>query len=271
MMTGRSTSSRPPPAVTFVLRTSSGRCMDYSRKDNSAEVSSAECNAYTVHIPPTPDNRPISAAEAGVRAEEHYVSSSLFTGGFKSVTRAHHIEIATTADAGKRSSTTCAVAGCDDKPMPVLPCECDFRICSECYVDAVKVAGGTCPGCKEVYRTVEELLVQMGRGPLSLPAPEGGEKMEGTVTMGESHNSVLMKSQTGDQWDHISRWLFETKGTYGYGNAFWVKEGGDEKVGGGGGGRSEAKVLLEKPWRPLTRKVKVPASILSPYRCGNKI
>nr|CAD1831026.1 unnamed protein product [Ananas comosus var. bracteatus] len=72
---------------------------------------------------------------------------------------------------------------------------------------------------------------------------------------------MMSRSQTGD-WDH-NRWLFETKGTYGYGNAIWPKENGGDDGNGGDGQPSE---LSSKPWRPLTRKLKIPAAILSPYR-----
>ena len=43
---------------------------------------------YTVHIPPTPDNQPMDPM-ISQKVEEQYVSNSLFTGGFNSVTRAH--------------------------------------------------------------------------------------------------------------------------------------------------------------------------------------
>ncbi|KAH0448875.1 hypothetical protein IEQ34_022675 [Dendrobium chrysotoxum] len=56
--------------------------------------------------------------------------------------------------------------------------------------------------------------------------------------------------------------LFETKGTYGYGNAIRAEE--DEA--GDGEDRGEPKDFVGKPWRPLTRKIKIPAAILSPYR-----
>lgn len=54
--------------------------------------------------------------------------------------------------------------------------------------------------------------------------------------------------------------LFETKGTYGYGNAIRAEE--DEEGGG-----EDSKDFVGKPWRPLTRKLKIPAAVLSPYRC----
>lgn len=56
--------------------------------------------------------------------------------------------------------------------------------------------------------------------------------------------------------------LFETKGTYGYGNA--IREEEDEA--GDGEDEGERKDFVGKPWRPLTRKLKIPAAVLSPYR-----
>ena len=64
-------------------------------------------------------------------------------------------------------------------------------------------------------------------------------------------------------FDH-TRWLFETKGTYGYGNAVWPKDGY-----GAGSGANEFEHppdFGEKTRRPLTRKVGVSTAILSPYR-----
>lgn len=94
----------------------------------------------------------------------------------------------------------------------------------------------------------------------------GGEgdaaaKMDRRMSVMNSNKSMLMRVQTGD-FDH-NRWLFETKGTYGMGNAFWPKDdmAYDEE--------EEPMTMsdfLEKPWKPLTRKVQVPPSILSPYR-----
>ena len=88
-------------------------------------------------------------------------------------------------------------------------------------------------------------------------------KMERRLSLMKSTKSVLMRSQTGE-FDH-NRWLFETRGTYGYGNAIWTNDGGfgdgkgDDDVG-------DRKDLMTKTWRPLTRKLKIPAAVISPYR-----
>ena len=110
-------------------------------------------------------------------------------------------------------------------------------------------------------KELDEVAVDNGR-PLPLPPPSGMSKMERRLSMMKSTKSALVRSQTGD-FDH-NRWLFETKGTYGYGNAIWPKEGGfgnekeDDFV--------QPTELMNRPWRPLTRKLKILAAVLSPYR-----
>ncbi|GAV66148.1 Cellulose_synt domain-containing protein [Cephalotus follicularis] len=85
--------------------------------------------------------------------------------------------------------------------------------------------------------------------------------MDRTMSVMKSSNtSMLLRSQTGD-FDH-NRWLFETKGKYGIGNAFWSQE---EDAYGHDTGVSMSD-FLDKPWKPLTRKISISPSILSPYR-----
>lgn len=263
-----------PPTVTFGRRTSSGRYISYSRDDLDSELGSGDFMNYTVHIPPTPDNQPMDPS-ISQKVEEQYVSNSLFTGGFNSVTRAHLMDKVIESEANHpqmagAKGSSCAIPGCDAKVMSdergvdILPCECDFKICRDCYTDAVKTGGSICPGCKETYKNtdLDEMAVDNARPPLPLPLPNGMSKNERRLSLMKSTKSVLMRSQTGD-FDH-NRWLFETKGTYGYGNAIWPKEGGF------GNGKDDEVVepteLMNKPWRPLTRKLKIPAAILSPYR-----
>ncbi|KAI4340805.1 hypothetical protein MLD38_025608 [Melastoma candidum] len=262
-----------PPTVTFGRRTSSGRYVSYSRDDLDSELGSSDFVNYTVHIPPTPDNQPMDVS-ISQKVEEQYVSNSLFTGGFNSVTRAHLMDKVIDSGASHpqmagAKGSSCAIPGCDAKVMSdergldILPCECDFKICRDCYMDAVKTGGGICPGCKEPYKNtdLDEIAVDNAR-PLSLPPPVGMSKNERRLSLMKSTKSMLTRSQTGD-FDH-NRWLFETRGTYGYGNAIWPKDGGF------GNGKeddvAEPAELLHKPWRPLTRKLKIPAAVLSPYR-----
>lgn len=264
-----------PPHVTFARRTSSGRYVSYSRDDLDSELGSSDFMNYTVHMPPTPDNQPNNPVSQKV--EEQYVSSSLFTGGFNSITRAHLMDKVIDSDANHpqmagAKGSSCAVNGCDGKVMSdergddILPCECDFKICRDCYVDVLKTGDGICPGCKEQYKTTDlDEAMESWQSLPQLPAPPGMSKMERRLSIMRSTKSGLMRSQTGD-FDH-NRWLFETKGTYGYGNAIWPKEGGFEN--GKDDHVVEPSDLVSKPWRPLTRKLKIPAAIISPYRYIN--
>ncbi|XP_059647347.1 cellulose synthase-like protein D4 [Cornus florida] len=248
--------------VKFARRTSSGRYVSLSREDldMSGEISGDYMN-YTVHIPPTPDNQPMDTSVA-TKAEEQYVSNSLFTGGFNSVTRAHLMdkviesEVTHPQMAGSKGSA-CSMPACDGKVMKdergkdITPCDCRFKICRDCFMDAQKDTG-LCPGCKESYKVgdYEEDATDYG-GALSLPAPDRSKGERG----------MIKRNQTGE-FDH-NKWLFETQGTYGYGNAYWPQdEYGDDGEDGGGAMMD----LNDKPWKPLSRKTPVPSGIISPYR-----
>lgn len=120
----------------FARRTSSGRYINLSGEDvdMSGEMTGDYMN-YTVHIPPTPDNQPMDASSVAVKAEEQYVSNSLFTGGFNSVTRAHLMDKVIESEAthpqmaGAKGSS-CSMHTCDGKVMrdergnDVHPCAC---------------------------------------------------------------------------------------------------------------------------------------------------
>ncbi|CAA6669624.1 unnamed protein product [Spirodela intermedia] len=277
---GNSLAAATRPFVAFGRRTSSGRYVSYDQEQMDSEPESGEYARYRVDIPPTPDNQPMAGEvpvdpTISVRVEEQYVSNSIFSGGFNSHTRAHLMEKVIDSEtshpqmAGARGSV-CATVGCDGKVMrdergaDIVPCECGHKICAECYDDAARQDdGGICPGCKEPYRSTDAGEMESGGGggqTLPLPPPPGrASKMAPRLSMVRSTN--LTRSQTGD-FDH-NRWLFETKGTYGYGNAFWPTENGGGGDGGDGAHHSE---LMKKPWRPLTRKLKISAAILSPYR-----
>uniref|UniRef100_A0A0E0BE83 Uncharacterized protein n=2 Tax=Oryza TaxID=4527 RepID=A0A0E0BE83_9ORYZ len=250
--------SSAAPTVVFGRRTDSGRFISYSRDDLDSEISSVDFQDYHVHIPMTPDNQPMDPAAGD---EQQYVSSSLFTGGFNSVTRAHVME--KQASSARATVSACMVQGCGSKIMrngrgaDILPCECDFKICVDCFTDAVKGGGGVCPGCKEPYKHAEwEEVVSASNHDainraLSLPHGHGhGPKMERRLSL------VKQNGGAPGEFDH-NRWLFETKGTYGYGNAIWPE---DDGVAG------HPKELMSKPWRPLTRKLRIQAAVISPYR-----
>lgn len=91
----------------------------------------------------------------------------------------------------------------------------------------------------------------------------GGSKMERRMSVlnSQQNRSMLLRTQTQD-FDH-NKWLFETKATYGIGNAFWQEDEnsyGEDNIG------MRKSDFMDKPWKPLTRKVKVSGAILSPYR-----
>lgn len=272
------TATAVPPStkVAFGRRTPSGRYISYSREDLESELGSVDFNSYHVQFPMTPDNQPMEVVPVdpfvSAKAEEHYVSSSLFTGGFNSVTRAHMMDKVTDSNPNRSAAakaSTCAVEGCDGKVMcdergeEMLPCECEFKICGDCFGDAVKNGGKLCPGCKEPYKAtdVEEVSrIAKERKAITVPrisASKAGARMERRLSMMRS-----MKGGATSEFEH-NRWLFETKGTYGYGNAIWPEA---DEVGHDGGDEAHHKDFVSKPWRPLTRKLKIPAAILSPYR-----
>ncbi|OMO88326.1 Cellulose synthase [Corchorus olitorius] len=91
-----------------------------------------------------------------------------------------------------------------------------------------------------------------------------GTKLDRRMSILNSSNnkSMLLRSQTGD-FDH-NRWLFESKARYGIGNAYWQNDDDENQYGTDGG--VTMSDFMDKPWKPLTRKIKVPPGTLSPYR-----
>ncbi|GAB4830944.1 Cellulose synthase-like protein D4 [Ancistrocladus abbreviatus] len=251
--------------VKFARRTSSGRYVSLSREDldNSGDFSGDYMN-YTVHIPPTPDNQPMDSAGMATKAEEQYVSHSLFTGGFNSVTRAHLMDKVTDSDgnhprvvAGKGPSA-CSMPACDEKVMTdergheIMPCECRFKICKDCFMDAQQKES-LCPGCKEPYRMGEfdNDIPDFSNGALQLPAPD------------KSGDRRMMKRNQNGEFDH-NKWLFETQGTYGHGTAYWPP---DDMYGGEGDEAMGAGMLdADRPFKPLSRVIPIASGIISPYR-----
>ncbi|KAG0475787.1 hypothetical protein HPP92_015473 [Vanilla planifolia] len=163
------------------------------------------------------------------------------------------------------TSNLCHMNGCDGLPFVTkskkLPCECEFSICKECYLDCLR-NGGKCPGCKEPYG------VNGDEGSES-EAEEKALPLTSVAGLGFCGRLSMMKSVKGPaDFDHC-RWLFQTRGTYGYGNAVWPKDGNGDAVGGGQGGIlgfEEPPDFNGKCRRPLTRKIGVSQAIISPYR-----
>ncbi|KAI9111962.1 hypothetical protein K1719_017652 [Acacia pycnantha] len=247
--------------------------LNNDRDAESENGNSGNLATYTVHLPPTPDNQPVKITmerSSSRRVEDQYASSSMFTGGFNQVTRAHlkdkviESETSHPQMAGAKGSP-CTVPGCDGRVMTdergleILPCDCDYKICADCYRDAVRTGGDICPGCLEPYKQPLTVANQQAQ-PLSPSV--GLSKMERRSWSMNSKSGALMKSQT-NELDH-NQWLYETKGSYGYGNAMWPKEPDNDSTSEWMPG--DPKVFQEKQWKPLTRKLSISAAILSPYR-----
>ncbi|KAL2642043.1 hypothetical protein R1flu_009630 [Riccia fluitans] len=279
------------PAPGNTRRTLSGRYVSISRDDQdqsidqsiATDISGEYPMGYTVHIPPTPDNQPMDSPRAGPttsKGGQQFVSSTMFTGGYKAQTRGHVMEKVAEDHEGGRGNT-CGVDGCDGKTMrnehgeDIYPCNCNFKICRDCYFDALN-SGGRCPGCKDEYLSRDDPQGNndddiVGSLPerKALPGPQYDSATDNKM---ERRLSILHKPQYPQQhqnsgesnFDH-ARWLYETKGTYGYGNAVWPK---DDSYGGDGGGMSGLPLpsFNERNRRPLTRKLPIPAGVISPYR-----
>ncbi|KAI3938067.1 hypothetical protein MKW98_018623 [Papaver atlanticum] len=258
-------------AVKFARRTSSGRYVNLSREDldMSGEISGDYTN-YTVHIPSTPDNQPMDASSVAGKAEEQYVSNSLFTGGFNNVTRAHLMDKVIDSEvkhpqmAGAKGSA-CMMPACDGKVMKdergadVMPCECRFKICRDCFMDAQK-AKGLCPGCKESYKREDYMD---GSTKQSGGLNNVNSKMDRRMSLMHPDKSMSRGSK-GGEFDQ-NPWLSETKGSYSYDRAFSSKDyddDEDEDLDGHG----EEHELLDRPWRPLSHVLPVPPAIIIPYR-----
>lgn len=113
---------------------------------------------------------------------------------------------------------------------------------------------GFCPGCKELYKVGDyDDEIEYSNETLKLPAPNGKR---------DPNNMSMTKRNQGGDFDH-NRWLFETSGTYGYGNAIrddmYGGDDGDERLQGDIENN-------DKPWKPISRKIPIDSAILSPYR-----
>ncbi|CAO2839792.1 unnamed protein product [Amaranthus hypochondriacus] len=255
--------------------------------DNNEEEEelNSEFVSYTVHIPPTPERPQISSisdsqnstingtvTESTDRVEPSqagFISGTIFTGGFNSVTRGHVIDCSmenSHVQEKPKSREVCMMKGCDEKGLKKNPCECGFKICRECYLDCLlNNNGGHCPGCKELYdKDDRDNHGKEEEDDEARPLPSMAEfKMDKRL-------SLVKSVKNPADFDH-NRWLFETKGTYGYGNAVWPKEGygfggGNNNNNNNNNGFEYPPDFGEKCRKPLTRKVAVSAAVLSPYR-----
>ncbi|EPS68367.1 hypothetical protein M569_06402 [Genlisea aurea] len=247
-------------------RASTGRYLSLS-KDSADEFV-----AYTVQIPATPDNRILSDSQASSlhleskHPNESFIRDTIFTGGFNSATKAHSVKPA--GEDGPRSKNVCGMEGCDENPTPGTQCDCGFRLCGDCYSDCISTGNGRCPGCKDLYKQEEEEEEEEEyagvetdeEDPKSeakdhanpLPSWSRGAKLEKNFSLVQSFKNP------NHEFDH-TRWLFETKGTYGYGNALWPRGGAEFHD-------NPPPDFSDRRNKPLTRKVSISAAIISPYR-----
>ncbi|KAK6941045.1 Cellulose synthase [Dillenia turbinata] len=257
------------PLIASRNRASSGGRYCSMSQDGLEEMNS-EFVSYTVHIPPTPDHQSmISESQISLpeeltknpKPERSLISGTIFTGGFNSVTRGHVIECSMERPETSKSGNVCGMKGCDEKAIAGksrVPCECGFKICKDCYLDCVGGGGGHCPGCKEPYTNVSDDEEEGSEAEdKALPLPSMAEFKP------DKRLSLVKSFKSPNDFDH-TRWLYETKGTYGYGNAVWPKDG--YGFGSGANGFEHPPDFGERCRRPLTRKVGISAAILSPYR-----
>ena len=284
--------SSNPVGLHHTRRTSSGRFTNLSRDDSEmGGVTDSEMGSdflYTVQIPATPDHqhmsvtpsvRPMDTAGGKGLGDQQFVSNTIFTGGYKNNTRGHPLEKMMDGEGnhpqlGGARGPTCAVDGCDGKAMrnergeDMSACDCQFKICRDCYIDALN-GSGRCPGCKDEYKIPYEPLSESGTETdmRALPPPgDDSSRMERRLSLLKTKPSMGLSS-TGSDFDH-DRWLYQTKGTYGYGNAVWPKDDTYSEAGGTempslGTAMPEFK---DKARRPLSRKITISSGILSPYR-----
>lgn len=256
-----------------------GKYSSMSKDETTMEEVNTEFVSYTVHIPPTPDHQPMSESQTSLTEDNNnsgkpnrsFISGTIFTGGYNSVTRGHVIESSMNGTEPVKSGLMCGMKGCDEKAIRGKNsrgiCECGFKICRDCYLDCVGSGGGRCPGCKEPYKDFSdddeeddgdsETGSEAEDQALPLPSDFKLDKRLSVV------RSFKAQNHQPPEFDH-TRWLFETKGTYGYGNAVWPKDG--YGVGSGSNGFEHPPDFGERSRRPLTRKVGISAAILSPYR-----
>ncbi|MFS7974222.1 putative 1,4-beta-D-xylan synthase [Helianthus anomalus] len=84
--------------------------------------------------------------------------------------------------------------------------------------------------------------------------------LQGRVRLENNFSLVRSFKAPNQEFDH-NLWLFETNGTYGFGNAVCPREGGMSP-------RTPPRMFNDCRNKPLTRKLGVSTAILSPYSGG---
>ena len=106
-------------------------------------------------------NPNVDSSRRSSSVHEFFISNTIFTGGYESMTRGHvmekMVESGGTRDSSSTFSSLCSIPGCDGKAMChprtgdlVSPCECGYTVCRDCYIESME-SGGKCGGCKHIY------------------------------------------------------------------------------------------------------------------------
>ncbi|GMH26783.1 hypothetical protein Nepgr_028626 [Nepenthes gracilis] len=138
------------------------------------------------------------------------------------------------------------------------------------------VSDAICPGCKEPYKhrdgDIDEKAVDSIGNPLTLPPAAGMSKMERRFSLIKYTQSGLMRShmESFGRTVHVVKLLklmscCVSVRAHNRGGCLRqrVKEGsfGNDS----NDGVPEPAELLDKLWRPVTRKLKTPAAVISLY------
>jgi RING/Ubox like zinc-binding domain len=195
------------------------------------------------------------------RLNGELLANTMITGGFANPTVAHGLP-RKVEERPKITANLCYMPGCSNQ-SPQQPCECGFKICKSCFKEANgPTGGGLCPGCNTLYEFKD---------------PE--ETLESTSTWYPRPRvpSVIHAFEVNTEYDSES--VYSRGGyrkNYGIGNAsVWSEQSSvREKARAGNGsaantdGVSEASEvrISGKSNRPLTRKLKVDATVVGAYR-----
>ncbi|MCD7462415.1 cellulose [Datura stramonium] len=126
----------------------------------------------------------------------------------------------------------------DNQPMdtsPWLPKQKTFKICRDCYMDTLKKSRSM-PRLQRTYKV----------GDIDDEIPNFSQ-WNHCLYQHQMVEGMMRRNQNGE-FDH-NKWLFETQGTYGYGNAYWP----DDRDGDDGDGGMQKGMLdtsADKPWKP---------------------
>eukprot|EP00245_Coleochaete_scutata_P018740 TRINITY_DN98_c0_g1_i1.p1 TRINITY_DN98_c0_g1~~TRINITY_DN98_c0_g1_i1.p1 ORF type:complete len:1312 (-),score=276.45 TRINITY_DN98_c0_g1_i1:728-4663(-) len=225
------------------------------------------------------------------------VANTIFTGGFRNDPRGHiMMSNEKSSDKGPKldpqagpRTSHCSQKGCDGPVIrdnngnEAFPCSCQYKICRECYTDALKDAGA-CPGCKEKYHGRNRFVAddngeedargarkdKGGQRPGSNPQyrkknkdrndPDSDDSLEdgrkggrgsreegaGDGSRGQPvGNSGSLAIVKKSERDMQMLLYGDSKAEYGYGSAVWPKENEDKDFRNDGSGEDED--LMEVP------------------------